>query len=107
MVQLGVGHGINGFLQGWIFAACIHSRLRFGGCVYRNDDVLARRLKIKYLMIPLRAAGNLDHIGPDDKERTVFVDNIGVKGTDFSLSKKKIEELIESGRKATHAYFRR
>ena len=55
----------------------------------------------------LMEGGNLNHIGPDDRTRTVFIDSIGVSGTDFDVSKKQIEALIESGRKGMRAHFDR
>ncbi len=48
---------------------------------------------------------NADHIHPDDKCRTVFIDDLGVSGTTFDTPKKVIDELVESGRSATQAYF--
>ena len=47
---------------------------------------------------------NADHIHPEDAMRTVFVDNLGVSATDFSIRKAKIKELIASGRKATTTF---
>ncbi len=49
---------------------------------------------------------NSRHLHPDDKLRTVFIDDLGVSGTDFNTSKEMIDKLIESGRKATKEYFK-
>jgi len=49
---------------------------------------------------------NSRHLHPDDKPRTVFIDDLGVSGTDFNTSKEMIDKLIESGRKATKEYFK-
>lgn len=48
---------------------------------------------------------NSKHLHPDDVARTVFIDDLGVSGTTFNTSKEMIQKLIESGRKATEAYF--
>lgn len=48
---------------------------------------------------------NARHIEPCDQQRTVFIDDLGISATDFSLPKEKIEALIESGRKAANTYF--
>lgn len=48
---------------------------------------------------------NSKNLHPDDKFRTVFIDDLGVSGTDFNTSRAKIDELVASGRKATQAYF--
>ena len=49
---------------------------------------------------------NARHFHPGDKARTVFVDDLGVDATDFSISKAMIKKLIASGRKATEAYLK-
>ena len=46
-----------------------------------------------------------EHLHSDDWQRTIYIDTLGVKTTDFKLSKKKKEDLIESGRKLTRSYF--
>jgi NTE family protein len=48
---------------------------------------------------------NRQKLHRNDKERTVFVDDLGISSTNFKLSEKKIDELVESGRKAARAYF--
>ena len=48
---------------------------------------------------------NIKNLLPDDKQRTVFIDDLGVQSTDFDLSKTKIDELVESGRKAMHDFY--
>ncbi len=48
---------------------------------------------------------NARSMHPDDKSRTVFIDDLGVSGTDFNTSEEMIRKLVESGRKATEAYF--
>jgi NTE family protein len=41
---------------------------------------------------------------PDDVERSVFIDNLGIKTTDFQLTDKQKLALIESGKSATEKY---
>jgi NTE family protein len=48
---------------------------------------------------------NAKSIYPQDKARTVFIDDLDVKATDFSVQHATIEALIESGRAATRAWF--
>ncbi len=47
---------------------------------------------------------NQQHFHPDDLSRTVLIDDLGVRTTDFKAPKTTIEALIESGRRATEAY---
>lgn len=46
------------------------------------------------------------HIHSDDWHRTVYIDTIGVKTTDFKLSDAKKQKLEESGKKGTTEYFK-
>jgi NTE family protein len=50
---------------------------------------------------------NSKNLHPDDRSRTIFIDDLGVSGTDFNTSKEMIDKLVESGCKATQAYFSR
>lgn len=45
------------------------------------------------------------HLHSDDWQRTVYIDSIGVKTTDFNLSDETKKKLIESGREYTKKYF--
>lgn len=49
---------------------------------------------------------NLKHIHSKDKNRTVFIDDLGISATEFNISKENIEKLITSGRKATVQFFK-
>lgn len=49
---------------------------------------------------------NKGHLHKNDWNRTVFVDSLDVKTTDFKLADSKINALIESGRKCTSEYFK-
>lgn len=50
-------------------------------------------------------SANLKYIHPDDKARTVFIDDLGVSATDFSIPDNIVDDLINNGRKATATYF--
>jgi NTE family protein len=51
-------------------------------------------------------SANKKHLHKNDWNRTIFIDTIGVKTTDFNLSKKKINDLIEEGKKGVKDYFK-
>ncbi|MBI5789079.1 MAG: patatin-like phospholipase family protein [Candidatus Schekmanbacteria bacterium] len=46
------------------------------------------------------------HLHGDDWQRSVYIDSLGVKTTDFNLSDKKKAELEDSGRKGAEIYFK-
>jgi NTE family protein len=46
------------------------------------------------------------HLHSDDWSRTVYIDTLGVKTTDFNLSDSKKEELVNSGRDGALQYFK-
>jgi NTE family protein len=46
------------------------------------------------------------HLHSDDWQRTIYIDTLGVKTTDFSLSEAKKKALVESGRKGAQDYFK-
>ena len=46
------------------------------------------------------------HLHSDDWQRTIYIDTLGVKTTDFDLSDEKKRALVESGRKGVKEYFR-
>ena len=48
---------------------------------------------------------NKRHLGPEDWERTVFIETGGVKATDFDLPSRQIEMLIKKGEEGVEAYF--
>ena len=45
------------------------------------------------------------HLHNDDWARTIYIDTIGVKTTDFNLSDVKKQELLESGKQGAADYF--
>ena len=46
------------------------------------------------------------HLHGDDWQRTVYINTLGVRTTDFGVSQAKKKALIKSGRRATQDYFR-
>lgn len=46
------------------------------------------------------------HLHSDDWQRTIYIDSLGVKATDFDLSDGKKKSLVESGRKGAEVYFK-
>ncbi len=60
---------------------------------------------IKALMTTLlNSQGNI-HLHSDNWQRTIYIDTLGVKTTDFDLTDDKKQELEESGRKGAEKYF--
>ncbi len=52
------------------------------------------------------SAGSLKrHLEPDNWNRVIFVDTLDVVGTDFEISQKEIERLIEQGKKGVYQHF--
>ncbi|MGD9276663.1 MAG: patatin-like phospholipase family protein [Candidatus Pacearchaeota archaeon] len=49
---------------------------------------------------------NKRHLHRNDWNRTVFINTIGVKTTDFDLSQEKINALVEEGRKGVVEHFK-
>lgn len=45
------------------------------------------------------------HLHSDDWQRTIYIDTLGVKTTDFDLDDKEKDALVESGRTHTTKYF--
>ncbi|HLV00335.1 MAG TPA: patatin-like phospholipase family protein [Acidobacteriota bacterium] len=45
------------------------------------------------------------HLHSDDWQRTIYIDTLGVRTTDFQISQKKRKALIQSGRSHTLKYF--
>jgi NTE family protein len=45
------------------------------------------------------------HLHSDDWQRTIYINTLGVKTTEFDLSDEKKEALVESGREKTRKYF--
>ena len=54
----------------------------------------------------LMEMANKAHLVAEDWNRTIFIDTLDVKTTEFSISSKKINDLIESGKNCTIKYFK-
>ncbi|HVN58744.1 MAG TPA: patatin-like phospholipase family protein [Bacteroidales bacterium] len=48
---------------------------------------------------------NKSHLLPEDWNRTVFIDTLDVRTTDFHINRERINALIRSGRNCTKLYF--
>lgn len=77
------------------------------GQAFKNSDYKIDSLKTFAFGLSsyLYNTANAAHIEPCDRQRTVFIDDLGISATDFSLSEKNIDALIESGRNATERFF--
>jgi NTE family protein len=49
---------------------------------------------------------NRSHLHDNDWHRTVFLDTLGVRSTQFDLSEDTVTKLVESGREGANAYFK-
>jgi len=67
----------------------------------RVDDILDYA---KALIGFMTDTANKMHLHKNDWDRTVFIDALGVRATDFKLSDDKVEELIQSGRDSATKY---
>ncbi len=66
-----------------------------------TENVVAYAISIMGFMS--ETANNL-HVHPDDLARTVFIDDLRVRATDFKAPASVVEKLIESGARATRAF---
>ncbi|MDF2840987.1 MAG: hypothetical protein K0Q99_1759 [Clostridia bacterium] len=60
---------------------------------------------IKRLITTLLDSQQNRHLHSDDWQRTVYIDSLSIKTTDFGLSEEKKLELVESGKQFTEKYF--
>jgi len=76
---------------------------------FKPSKMKVNSLKSAFLAMAdfLYNSANAKNVHPEDKKRTVFVNDLGVSGTNFDISAEKIQELIVSGRKATEAFLQR
>lgn len=58
----------------------------------------------KALVTTLIEFQNNVHLHSDDWQRTIYIDSLGIKPTDFSISDQKKQALVDSGRDFTQAY---
>jgi NTE family protein len=59
---------------------------------------------IKALLGFMMDMANKSHLHENDWHRTVFIDSMGVRTTDFDLSQEKIDKLLKSGEEGMRAY---
>lgn len=60
---------------------------------------------IKALITFMMEMANKKHLHKNDWNRTIFLDSLDVKSTDFRLPIQKIAALLQSGREGTISYF--
>ena len=61
---------------------------------------------IKALIGFMMEAANKKHLHSNDWNRTVFIDSLGIKATDFGLSTTTTAQLLQSGRQGIIDYFK-
>lgn len=78
-----------------------------------DDGVEPRPQKIssvidytKAVIQALLAVQENSHLHKDDWDRTVYIDTLTVKTTDFNITNQNKRDLVDSGAKGTEAYFR-
>lgn len=79
--------------------------------IFESKGLMVRHQKIKgiksftgALIGFMTEAANRCHMTDSDIDRTVFIDSVGIKATDFDLDKEKIQLLVESGQKHTRSH---
>ena len=60
----------------------------------------------KNLLKTILDAQTNQHLHSDDWQRSIYIDTLGVKATDFKIKDTKKEALVKSGRKGAQNYFR-
>lgn len=69
-------------------------------------DINGLKSYIKALITFMMEMANKKHLHNNDWNRTIFIDSLDVRSTDFGLPKQKIEALLQSGRDGTINYFK-
>jgi NTE family protein len=67
------------------------------------DNILKYNLSLLSFILE---TANKKHLHKNDWNRTIFIDTLGVKATDFDLPKDKINALVESGRHGVLDHFK-
>jgi NTE family protein len=60
---------------------------------------------LKRLITTLLDSQQNSHLHSDDWQRTIYIDSLSIRTTDFEITEGKKNELIESGRQYTEKYF--
>lgn len=71
----------------------------------QSSDIKDFRQYLHALIGAVMNAQEFSHLHSDDWHRTIYVDTLKVKTTDFALGDDKKNALMESGRKAAKSYF--
>lgn len=74
------------------------------GFVFPNSKIYSLKTAASALFDFYYNSANVTHMHPDDKSRTVFVDDLGISATDFRISILEKNDLVKSGRDATSAF---
>jgi NTE family protein len=83
-------------------------QFKYGGS-FNTDKIEVKSLSsyAEALATFMLQTSNAEHLRPCDKQRTVFINDLGVSGTTFNTSKQVIDQLVQSGREATEGYLKK
>lgn len=70
----------------------------------KNVDITSIGSFSSALISFMYQAANFRYVHPDDVSRTVFIDDLGVSATDFSIPDNIVDNLIDCGKQATERY---
>jgi NTE family protein len=81
--------------------------IEYNGDSWKNEPVVISNIKDYALGLVnfMMEMANKKHLHNNDWNRTVFIDTLDVKTTDFKLPDNKIKALIQSGRDGVIKYF--
>ncbi len=74
------------------------------GFVFPSSRIYSLKTAASALFDFYYNSANATHMHPDDKSRTVFVDDLGISATDFRISELEKADLVRSGREAISAF---
>lgn len=80
------------------------------GQIKRDEDQYKAENFFKYILAfteILHSYANKRHLDPYDWHRTIRINTLDIKSTQFDLSKKDQDDLITEGRKATNEYLKK
>ncbi len=82
------------------------SEVNYARTDWQNEPKPIKNIKsfVGALMIFIMDMVNKKHLHKNDWNRTIFIDSLDVKTTEFKLSKEKIKALIDNGKKAVNEY---
>lgn len=81
--------------------------IQYNGMGWASEPMEISNLKGYALALVnfLMEMANKKHLHQNDWNRTIFIDTLDVKTTDFKLPNEKIQALIQSGTQGTNKYF--